>query len=100
MTSSTQIGTGCLTGCRVLALTRRPATVLAGSLRRCRSAPVPVGTKVMNNHLVIGKLHKLPRGHAAPRSEKPAVRSPVVRVVVLGRTICWQLRASRIQLAH
>ena len=52
-----------------------------------------------NNHLVIGKLNKLPRGRAAPRSEKPAVRSPVVRVVVLGRTICWQLRTSKIQLA-
>ena len=53
----------------------------------------------MNNHLPIGKLDKLPRERAVPRSEKPAVCSQVVRVVVLGRTICWQLRASQIQLA-
>ena len=53
----------------------------------------------MDNHLPIGKLDKLPRERAVPRSKKPAVRSQVVRVVVLGCTICWQLRASQIQLA-
>ena len=53
----------------------------------------------MHNHLAIGKFNKLPRERAVPRSEKPAVRSLVVRVVVLGRTICWQLRASKKQLA-
>ena len=52
-----------------------------------------------HNHLTIGKLNKFPRERAVPRSEKPAVRSLVVRVVVLGRTTCWQLRTSKIQLA-
>ena len=53
----------------------------------------------MNNHLTIGKLNKFPRLRAVPRSEKPAVRSLVVRVVVLGRTICWKLRTSKKQFA-
>ena len=53
----------------------------------------------MHNHLAVGKLNKLPRERAVPRSEKPAICSLVVRVVVLGRTVCWQLRASKIQLA-
>ena len=52
-----------------------------------------------HNHLAIGKLNKLPRERPVPRSKKPAVCSLVVRVVVLGRTIRWQLRPSRNQLA-
>ena len=52
-----------------------------------------------HNHLPIGKLNKLPRERAVPRSEEPAVCSLVVRVVVLGCTIYWQLRARQIQLA-
>ena len=59
----------------------------------------PVSTKVVHNHLAIRKLNKLPRERAVPWSEKPAICSLVVRVVVLGRTIRWQLRPSRNQLA-
>ena len=79
------------------AFTRRAATEIGGSLRRFLLAPV--GTKVVHNHLTIGKLNKFPRERPVPRSEKPAVCSLVVRVVVLGRTICWQLRTSQKQLA-
>ena len=53
----------------------------------------------MHNHLAIGKLNKFPRERAVPRSEKPAICSLVVRVVVLGRAICWQLRTSQKQFA-
>ena len=79
--------------------TRRSATKLRRSFGRFLVAHTAVSTKVMNNHLTIGKLNKFPRERAVPRSEKPAVRSLVVRVVVLGRTTCWQLRPSEIQLA-
>ena len=80
-------------------LARRSATEFGRSLRRFLVAYAAVGTKVVNNHLAIGKLNKFPCLRAVPRSEKPAVRSLVVRVVVLGSTICWKLRTSKKQLA-
>ena len=58
-----------------------------------------VGTKVVHNHLTIHKFDEFPREWAVPWPEKPAVCSLVVRVVVLRRTICWKLRASKKQLA-
>ena len=79
------------------AFTRRAATEIGGSLRRFLLAPV--STKVVHNHLTIGKLNKFPRARPVPWSEKPAICSLVVRVVILGRTICWQLRASQIKFA-
>ena len=66
---------------------------------RCRVACAAVGAKMVHNHLTARKPNKLPRKRAVPRPEKPAVCSLVVRVVVLGRTTCWQLRPSEIHRA-
>ena len=86
------------TQCR-FARTRRSATEFGRSFGRFLLAYVAVGTKMAHNHLAIGKLNKFPSERAVPRSEKPAVCSLVVRVVVLGRTTCWKLRTCKKQLA-